>query len=159
MLEWRAENLRTRFPVGNALLHEKLLERVAIFHIKRPFDLLGSAAGDAIRDRLERLVPIDPPNDCHLLAIARPLRQKRIRSGIEELVDLLERPDLFAGARVGQVKMEMLIAKLAAAVGGDGNLSIGRYTLRDRDVLIRPILIGPRRPTSDNQQYQHLHEK
>src|SRR2546430_7077310 len=137
MLERRAENLRTGFPVAGALLDEKLLERVAIFHIKRPFDLLGSAAGDAIRDRLERLVPIDPPNDCHLLAIARPLRQKRIRSGIEELVDLLERPDLFAGARVGQVKMEMLIAKLAAAVGGDGNLSIGRYTLRDRDVLIR----------------------
>jgi len=125
MLERRAENLRTGFPVAGALLDEKLLERVAIFHIKRPFDLLGSAAGDAIRDRLERLVPIDPPNDCHLLAIARPLRQKRIRSGIEELVDLLERPDLFAGARVGQVKMEMLIAKLAAAVGGDGNLSIG----------------------------------
>jgi len=146
MLERRAENLRTGFPVAGALLDEKLLERVAIFHIKRPFDLLGSAAGDAIRDRLERLVPIDPPNDCHLLAIARPLRQKRIRSGIEELVDLLERPDLFAGARVGQVKMEMLIAKLAAAVGGDGNLSIGRYALRDGDVLIRPILIVPRRP-------------
>ena len=125
MLERRAENLRTRFPVAGALFDEKLLERVAIFHIKRPFDLLGSAAGDAIRDRLERLVPIDPPNDCHLLAIARSLRQKRIRSGIEELVDLLERPDLFAGARVGEVKMEMLIAKLAAAVGGDGNLSIG----------------------------------
>ncbi len=152
MLERRAENLRTGFPVAGALLDEKLLERVAIFHIKRPFDLLGSAAGDAIRDRLERLVPIDPPNDCHLLAIARPLRQKRIRSGIEELVDLLERPDLFAGARVGQVKMEMLIAKLAAAVGGDGNLSIGRYTLRDRDVLIRPILIVPRRPNRDNRQ-------
>src|SRR2546423_12771119 len=79
MLERRAENLRTGFPVAGALLDEKLLERVAIFHIKRPFDLLGSAAGDAIRDRLER-------------------------------------PDLFAGARVGQIKMEMLIAKLAAAV-------------------------------------------
>ena len=152
MLEWRAENLRTRFPVAGALFDEKLLERVAIFHIKRPFDLLGSAAGDAIRDRLERLVPIDPPNNCHLLAIARLLRRKRIRSGVEELRDLLERPDLFAGARVGQVKMEMLIAKLAAAVGGDGNLSIGRYTLRDRDVLIRPILIVPRRPNRDNRQ-------
>lgn len=126
MLERRAENLRTRFPVARRhFFHEKLLERVAIFHIKRPFDLLGSAAGDAIRDRFERLVPIDPPNDCHLLAIARPLRRKRIRSGVEEILDLLERPDLFAGARVGQVKMEVLIAKLAAAVGGDGNLSIG----------------------------------
>src|ERR1022692_5271492 len=125
MLEWRAENLRTRFPVAAALFHEKLLEHVAIFHIKRPFDLLGSAAGDAIRDRLERLAPIAPPNDCHLLAIARPLRRKPIRSGVEELLDLLERPDLFAGARVGQVKMEILIPELAAAVGGDGNLSIG----------------------------------
>src|SRR5260370_21971571 len=101
MLERRAENLRTRFPVAGALFHENLLERAAIFDIKRPFDLLGSAAGDAIRDRLERLMPIDPPNDCYLLAIARPLRRKRIRSGVEELRDLLERPDLFARARVG----------------------------------------------------------
>src|SRR5205807_8861636 len=152
MLERCTENLRTRFRVTDALFHKKLLERVAIFHIKRPLDLLGSAAGDAIRDRLERLVPIDPPNDCHLLAIARPLRRKRIASSVEELLDLLERSDLFAGGRVGQVKMEMLIAKLAAAVGGDGNLSIGRYTLRDRDVLIRPILIVPRRPNRDNRQ-------
>src|SRR5438046_10154013 len=105
MLEWRAENLRTRFPVAGALFDEKLLERVAIFHIKRPFDLLGSAAGDAIRDRLERLVPIDPPNDCHLLAIARPLRRKRIPSGVEELRVLLERPDHFAGDSFGQVNM------------------------------------------------------
>src|SRR5438477_10155475 len=127
MLEGRAENLRTRFPVAGAFFHEKLLQRVAIFHIKRPFDLLGSAAGDAIRDRLERLVPIDPPNNCHLLAIARPLRRKRIRRSVEELRDLLERPDLFAGARAGQVKMEILITKLAATVGGDGNLSIGSY--------------------------------
>src|SRR5256886_13541611 len=134
MLERRAENLRTGFPVAGALLDEKLLERVAIFHIKRPFDLLGSAAGDAIRDRLERLVPIDPPNDCHLLAIARPLRQKRIRSGIEELVDLLERPHLFAGAPVGQGKVENALAKLAASGGGDGNPSIARPSLRDRDV-------------------------
>src|SRR5438270_7412531 len=125
MLERCAENLRTGFPVAGALFDEKLPERVAIFHIKRPFDLLGSAAGDAIRDRLERLVPIDPPNDCHLLAIARPVRRKRIRSGVEELRDLLERPDFFAGACVGQVKMEILIAKLTAAVGGDSSLSIG----------------------------------
>src|SRR5947209_10316851 len=125
MLERRAENFRTGFPVAGALFDEKLFERVAIFHIKRPFDLLGSAAGDAIRDRLERLVPIDPPNDCHLLAIARPLRRKRIPGGVEELCDLLERSDFLARARIGQVKMEILIAKLAATVGGDGNLSIG----------------------------------
>ena len=125
MLERRAENFRTRFSLAHALFHEKLLERGAIFHIKRPFGLPGSAAGDAIRDRLERLVPIDPPNDCHFLAIAGPLRRKPIRGGVEELLDLLERPDLFAGARVGQIKMEILIAKLAAAVGGDGNFSIG----------------------------------
>src|SRR5438094_9873898 len=100
MLERRAENLRTGFPVAGALLDEKLLERVAIFHIKRPFDLLGSAAGDAIRDPLERLVPIDPPNGCHLPAIPRPPRQKRIRSGTEELVDLLHRPDPFSGPRL-----------------------------------------------------------
>src|SRR3982074_3989174 len=102
VLERRAENLRTRFPVADALLHEELRERVAIFHIERPFDLLGSAAGDAIRDRLERLVPIDPPNDCHLLAIARPLRRKLIRSGVEELLALLQRPDLFAEPRRGR---------------------------------------------------------
>src|SRR4029077_361846 len=101
------------------------LERVAIFHIKRPSDLLGSATGDAIRDRLERLVPIDPPNNCHLITIARPLRRERTRSGVEEFRDLLKRTNLFAGARVGQVKMEILIAELAAAVGGDGDLSIG----------------------------------
>ena len=59
MLERCAENLRTRFRVADALFHKKLLERVAIFHIKRPLDLLGSAAGDAIRDRFERLMPID----------------------------------------------------------------------------------------------------
>ena len=152
MLEWRAENLRTRFPVAGAFLNEKLLEGVAIFHIKRPFDLLGSAAADAIRDRLERLVPIDPPNDCHLLAIARPLRCKRGPGGVEELRDLLERADLFAGASVGQVKMEILIAKLAATVGGDGNLSIGRYALCDGDVLIRPILVVPRSSSRDNRQ-------
>src|SRR5207302_3978055 len=103
MLERRAENLRTGFPVAGALLDEELLERVAIFHIKGPFDLLGSAAGDAIRDRLERLVPIDSPNNCHLLAIARLPRRTRIPSRVEALRDLLEPPDLFAGARVGQV--------------------------------------------------------
>src|ERR1043166_5481317 len=152
MLERRAENLRTRFPVANALFHEKLLERVAVFHIKRPFDLLGSAAGDAIRDRLERLVPIDPPNDWHLMAIARPLRTERTRSGVEEFVDLLQRPDLFAGARVGQIKMEILIAKLATAVGGDGDLSIGRYAIRDGDVLIRTILVVPSGKNRANRQ-------
>src|SRR2546423_15574400 len=108
MLERRAENLRTGFPVAGALLDEKLLERVAIFHIKRPFDLLGSAAGDAIRDRLERLVPIGPPNECHLLALPRPPRPKRIRSGNEELGDLLERPDLFSGARLGPGNVGMV---------------------------------------------------
>src|SRR5258708_5879756 len=124
MLERRAENLRTRVPVAGALFDEKLLERVPIFYIKRPFDLLGSAAGDAIRDRLERLVPIDPPNDCHLLAIARPLRRKRIPSGVEELLDLLERPDLFAGPPLGHVKIEMFIAKLPPAPRANCNLSL-----------------------------------
>src|SRR5205085_4827840 len=59
MLERCTENLRTRFRVTDALFHKKLLERVAIFHIKRPLDLLGSATGNAIRDRFERLMPID----------------------------------------------------------------------------------------------------
>src|SRR2546423_13927430 len=113
MLERRAENLRTGFPVAGALLDEKLFERVAIFHIKRPVDLLGAAAGDAIRDRLERLVPIDPPNDCHLLALARPLRRKRIARGVEELPDLPQRPHLFSRAPVGPGKKEKLIPKLA----------------------------------------------
>src|SRR6476659_3756831 len=124
-LKGRAENLRTRFPVAAALFDEKLLERVAISYIKRSFDLLGPAAVDAICDRRERLVPIDSPNDCHLLAMLRPLRPKRTRTGIEELLDLLQRSDLFAGDRVGQVEMEIVIAKLPAAVGGDGNLPIG----------------------------------
>src|SRR5439155_27261573 len=92
MLERCAENLRTRFPLGDALFHKKLLERVAVFHIKRPFDLLGSTAADAIRDRLERLVPIDPPNNCHLLAIAIRLRRKRIRSCVEDVRDLITLP-------------------------------------------------------------------
>src|SRR4051812_25084188 len=152
MLERHAENLRTRFPVGDALFNEKLLERVAIFYLKRSFDLLSSATGDAIRDRTERLVPIDQPNDCHLLAIARPLRRILIRSGVQEILDLLERADLFSRARVGQGKMEILVAELAAAVGGDGNLSIGRYALRDGDVLIRPILVVRRGSNRDNRQ-------
>src|SRR2546423_3356777 len=117
ILEGRAESLRARFPIAAALFDEKLLDRVTIFHIKGSFDLLGSASGDAIRDRLERLMPIDSPNDRHLLAIARPLRAKRTRAGIEELLDLLKWSDLFAGGRVGQVKMEIFIAKLSAAVG------------------------------------------
>ena len=152
MLEWRAENLRTRFPIAGALLNEKLLECVAIFDVERPFDLLRSAVSDAIRNRLERLVPIDPPNDCHLLAIARPLRGKLVRIGVEELLDLLERADLFARAGVGQVEMEILIPELAAAVGGDGNLSIGLYALLDGDVLIRPILVVRRGSNRNNRQ-------
>jgi hypothetical protein len=60
-----------------------------------------------------------------MLAIVRPLRAKRRPRGIEELCDFFERPDLFAGAGVGQIKMEIVIAKFAAAVGGDGKLSIG----------------------------------
>ena len=74
-------------------------------------------------------MPIDSPNDCHLLAIAGPLRRERTRSGVEELCDLLKRPDLSAGAHVGQVKMEILIAKLAAAMGGDGIFPSGDMPL------------------------------
>src|ERR1043165_4018467 len=96
MLEGCAESLRGRFPVAAALLDEKLLEGVAIFHVKRSFDLLRSAARDTIGDRLEWFMPVDSPNDRHLLAIARPLRPKRTRASIEELLDLLERSDLFA---------------------------------------------------------------
>src|SRR5215212_1718698 len=125
MLERRAENLWTRFPLTGTLFHKKLLKRVPIFHIKWSFDLLGSAAGDAIRDRLERLVPINSPNDCHLLAVDRPLRSKGTRTCVEKLRDLLERSDLFTGAGVGQVEVEIFIAKLAPAMGGDGNLPIG----------------------------------
>src|SRR3954447_15375650 len=120
ILEGRAKSLRARFPIAAALFDEKLLEDVAIFHIKRSFDLLRSAAHDTIGDRLEWLMPVDSPNDRYLLAIARPLRPKRTRASIEELRDLLEWPDLFAGNCVGEVKMEIFIAKLSAAVGGDG---------------------------------------
>src|ERR1043166_8038979 len=125
MLEGCTESLRARFPVAAALLDEKFLERVAFFHIKRSLDLLRSAAGDTIGDCLEWLMPVDSPNDRHLLAIARPERPKRPRARIEELLDLLEWSDLFAGDRVGQVKMEIVVAELSFAVGGDGNLPIG----------------------------------
>jgi len=64
------------------------------------------------------------------------LRRKGIPSGVQELLDLSSGP-IFLPVLASSVKMEMLIAKLAAAVGGDGNLSIGDMPSR-RDVLIGP---------------------
>ncbi len=101
MLERRAENLRTRFPVGDALFYEKLLEGGAIFTLngplifwaRRPVMRYEIALSGSCRSTLQTIVTSWPSLDhCAANAFAAVSRNS---------LNLLERSDLFAGARVG----------------------------------------------------------
>jgi len=52
------------------------------------------------------------------MAIARPLRRNLFAAVSRNSLISSSGPIFFAGARVGQVKMEILIPELAASVGG-----------------------------------------
>src|SRR5262249_20450705 len=103
-----AKYLRARCRFGRMVV--PVLDKLLIGDIEWAFHAARAPVNDRVRDCLQWRMPVDSVNDDRLLGIGRPLRGKRISSGIKRLYDFHEWTKVFAGADIHKIQTEVVVA-------------------------------------------------